>query len=37
VLEGDTAESLAGRIHSEEHIAIVEAAILMLEKLKEKQ
>ena len=36
VLKDDTAESLAGRIHNEEHIAIVEAAILMLKK-KEKQ
>jgi phosphoribosylglycinamide formyltransferase-1 len=35
VLEGDTAESLAGRIHNEEHIAIVEAAQIMLKKLKE--
>ena len=33
VLEGDTAETLAERIHREEHIAIVEAAILMLNKL----
>ena len=33
VLEGDTAESLAERIHREEHIAIVEAAILMMNRL----
>ena len=30
VLEGDTAESLAQRIHKEEHVVIVEAAALML-------
>jgi phosphoribosylglycinamide formyltransferase-1 len=30
VLAGDTAETLARRIHDEEHIAIVEAAILMI-------
>ena len=30
VLENDNAESLAERIHREEHIAIVEAAILLL-------
>ena len=36
VLENDTAESLAGRIHKEEHIAIVEAAKLMIERIKEK-
>jgi phosphoribosylglycinamide formyltransferase-1 len=35
VLEGDTVESLSGRIHSEEHIAIVEATQLMLSRLKE--
>jgi phosphoribosylglycinamide formyltransferase-1 len=29
VLPGDSAETLAGRIHREEHIAIVEAARLM--------
>jgi len=34
VLEGDTAESLAARIHSEEHIAIVEAVELMLRRVK---
>jgi phosphoribosylglycinamide formyltransferase-1 len=33
VLPGDTAESLAERIHVEEHIAIVEAAALMARKL----
>ncbi|MCL2232413.1 MAG: phosphoribosylglycinamide formyltransferase [Treponema sp.] len=33
VLPDDTPESLAGRIHKEEHIAIVEAVKLMLEKL----
>jgi len=32
VLPDDTPESLAGRIHKEEHIAIVEAVKLMLEK-----
>jgi phosphoribosylglycinamide formyltransferase-1 len=32
-LPGDTADSLAERIHKEEHIAIVEAVILMAEKL----
>jgi folate-dependent phosphoribosylglycinamide formyltransferase PurN len=32
VLEGDTAETLAERIHKEEHIAIVEAAVMMLNK-----
>ena len=32
VLEGDTAESLAERIHREEHVAIVEAVLLMLNK-----
>lgn len=30
VLAGDTAETLAGRIHAEEHIAIVEAVEMML-------
>ena len=30
VLKGDTAESLADRIHKEEHLAIVEAAKIML-------
>ncbi|MCL1814744.1 MAG: phosphoribosylglycinamide formyltransferase [Treponema sp.] len=34
---GDTAESLAERIHREEHIAIVEAVVLMIFKLKEKE
>ena len=34
VLAGDTAETLAERIHKEEHIAIVEAAMLMLNKLR---
>ena len=34
VAECDTAESLAGRIHREEHIAIVEATVLMLDKLR---
>jgi phosphoribosylglycinamide formyltransferase-1 len=33
VLPGDNAETLAGRIHHEEHIAIVEAARLMTERL----
>jgi phosphoribosylglycinamide formyltransferase-1 len=33
VLPTDTADSLAERIHKEEHIAIVEAAILMVERL----
>jgi phosphoribosylglycinamide formyltransferase-1 len=33
VLHSDTAETLADRIHKEEHIAIVEAAALMAEKL----
>jgi phosphoribosylglycinamide formyltransferase-1 len=33
VLRSDTAETLAARIHVEEHIAIVEAAALMAEKL----
>jgi phosphoribosylglycinamide formyltransferase-1 len=33
VLAGDTAETLARRIHAEEHIAIVEAAILMIGRL----
>jgi phosphoribosylglycinamide formyltransferase-1 len=33
VLSGDTAESLAERIHVEEHIAIVEATALMARKL----
>jgi phosphoribosylglycinamide formyltransferase-1 len=33
VLDNDTAEILAGRIHREEHIAIVEAAVLMIRRL----
>ncbi|GHT85986.1 phosphoribosylglycinamide formyltransferase [Spirochaetia bacterium] len=33
VLRNDTADALAQRIHGEEHIAIVEAAALMAEKL----
>jgi phosphoribosylglycinamide formyltransferase 1 len=33
VLSGDTPESLAERIHKEEHIAIVEAVKMMVEKL----
>jgi phosphoribosylglycinamide formyltransferase-1 len=33
VLKGDTAESLADRIHREEHIAIVEATIMMIGRL----
>jgi phosphoribosylglycinamide formyltransferase-1 len=33
ILAGDTAETLARRIHDEEHIAIVEAAILMIGRL----
>ncbi|MDR3122564.1 MAG: phosphoribosylglycinamide formyltransferase [Treponema sp.] len=33
VLPGDTADSLSERIHGEEHIAIVEAAVLMARKL----
>ena len=32
VLPGDTAESLAERIHKEEHVAIVEAVKMMLER-----
>ena len=36
VLPDDTAESLSERIHKEEHIAIVEAAVMLLNK-KEKQ
>jgi folate-dependent phosphoribosylglycinamide formyltransferase PurN len=30
VLAGDSAESLAARVHGEEHIAIVEAAVMMI-------
>jgi phosphoribosylglycinamide formyltransferase-1 len=33
VLAGDTAETLARRIHGEEHIAIVEATVLMIRRL----
>lgn len=33
VLDGDTPESLAERIHREEHIAIVEAAALLAERI----
>jgi phosphoribosylglycinamide formyltransferase-1 len=33
VLDGDTPETLAGRIHREEHIAIVEAVRLMIQRL----
>jgi phosphoribosylglycinamide formyltransferase-1 len=33
VLAGDTPESLAERIHKEEHIAIVEAAQMMIKRL----
>jgi phosphoribosylglycinamide formyltransferase-1 len=36
VLRNDTADSLAKRIHVEEHIAIVEAAALMAERLRYK-
>ncbi|MFP3041525.1 phosphoribosylglycinamide formyltransferase [Treponema primitia] len=36
VLPTDTADSLAERIHTEEHIAIVEAAALMAERLNSK-
>jgi phosphoribosylglycinamide formyltransferase-1 len=35
VLAGDSPESLAERIHREEHIAIVEGAALMIEKLRQ--
>jgi phosphoribosylglycinamide formyltransferase-1 len=34
VLSGDTAETLAERIHGEEHAAIVEAAMLMIRRLR---
>jgi len=34
VLSGDTPDSLAERIHTEEHIAIVEAVKIMIERLK---
>jgi phosphoribosylglycinamide formyltransferase-1 len=33
VLAGDTADTLAERIHHEEHIAIVEGAVMMIERL----
>jgi phosphoribosylglycinamide formyltransferase-1 len=33
ILPGDTTESLAGRIHKEEHIAIVEGVKMMIEKI----
>jgi phosphoribosylglycinamide formyltransferase-1 len=33
VLPGDTVATLAARIHGEEHIAIVEAAVMMIERL----
>ncbi|GHV87283.1 phosphoribosylglycinamide formyltransferase [Spirochaetia bacterium] len=33
VLAGDTPDTLAERIHKEEHIAIVDAAIIMIQKL----
>jgi phosphoribosylglycinamide formyltransferase-1 len=33
VLSGDTPDSLAERIHKEEHIAIVEAVKIMVERL----
>jgi phosphoribosylglycinamide formyltransferase-1 len=33
VLGGDTAETLAERVHREEHIAIVEATVLMVQRL----
>jgi phosphoribosylglycinamide formyltransferase-1 len=33
VLAGDTAETLAERIHHEEHLAIVEGAVMMIERL----
>jgi phosphoribosylglycinamide formyltransferase-1 len=36
VLAGDSPETLAERIHHEEHIAIVEAAVLMIQRLKKK-
>ncbi|AEF81325.1 phosphoribosylglycinamide formyltransferase [Leadbettera azotonutricia] len=36
VLPGDTADSLAERIHHEEHIAIVEAAALMVKRFENK-
>jgi phosphoribosylglycinamide formyltransferase-1 len=36
VLPGDTPDTLAERIHHEEHIAIVEAAVLMVKDLSEK-
>jgi folate-dependent phosphoribosylglycinamide formyltransferase PurN len=36
-LPGDTPQSLAERIHREEHIAIVEAAALMVARLRERE
>jgi phosphoribosylglycinamide formyltransferase-1 len=33
VLDGDTEETLAGRVHREEHIAIVDATVLMIRRL----
>jgi len=35
VLPGDTAETLAERVHREEHLAIVEGAVLALKKIRE--
>lgn len=35
VLPGDTADTLAARIHREEHIALVDAAALLLDKMDE--
>jgi phosphoribosylglycinamide formyltransferase-1 len=37
VLPGDTTDTLAERIHREEHIAIVDAAIMMIERLNSNQ
>jgi len=37
VLSGDTPESLAERIHKEEHIAIVDAVKMMIDRLGERQ
>jgi phosphoribosylglycinamide formyltransferase-1 len=34
VLSGDTPDTLAERIHAEEHIAIVEAVKIMVERIK---
>ena len=36
VLPGDTTDSLAERVHKEEHIAIVEAVKIMTERLQNK-